>query len=114
MRAFTVLLFCLSIAFQGMVGTHVFEEPCPIEQGMHAGVMGDSGGAGDCCNDAETAAKTGKLCKTGQQCSLSQVFTLASRQLPDQRPLAITPRVAGKLFSPSFNLSDIWRPPSLS
>ena len=114
MRAFTVFLFCLSIAFQSTAGTHVFDKPCPIEQGMYAGMMDDSGGVGDCCNDAETAAKTGKLCKTGLECSLSQVFIVVPRQSPDQKPVATTPLVAGSLFLPSFNPHDIWRPPTLS
>lgn len=114
MRAFTIFILCLMAAFQGNVSAMELKEPCPMEQGMHGGVMDDFGGASDCCNDAETAAKTGKLCKTGQECSLSQLFPLISRQLPNQIPLATTPRVAGKLSSPSFNLPDIWRPPTLS
>lgn len=118
MRAFTVFLFCLSIAFQGISSTHVFDKPCPMEQdmeqGMYPGMMGNSGGASDCCNDAETAAKTGKLCKTGQECSLSQVFIVVPSQSPDQKPLATTPIVASNLFHPLFNPSDIWRPPTFS
>lgn len=30
----------------------------------------------DCCNDAETAAKTGKSCKADQNCSISNVVIL--------------------------------------
>lgn len=114
MRAFTIFALCLLVVFQGNFSAVVLKEPCPMEQGMHAAMMDDSGGAGDCCNDAETAAKTGKVCKTGQECSLSQMFTLISHQLPAQRPLATTPKVACTVSSPSVNLPDIWRPPTLS
>jgi hypothetical protein len=111
MRALTVFLFCLSIALQGVASTRVLDQPCPMAQGMvHAGMMDP---ADDCCNDAETAAATGKLCKTGEECNLFQVFTIVSLQPPGQIPVATRHPAAGRHVSPSLKPSEIWRPPTL-
>ena len=71
-------------------------------------------GRHECCNDAETSAKTGKLCKAGQECNLSQLFTVVSLRPPGHQPVAALPVSPGNPFPPSFNPSDIWRPPALS
>ena len=113
MRAFTALMIFFMVAFQSNVDARVVKQPCAMEQGMQA-EMHDSAATRDCCNDEETAAKTGNLCKTGQECNLPHTFTLVSLQAPVQAPVATPVVPAGNLFSPSFNPPDIWRPPTFS
>ncbi len=66
-----------------------------------------------CCNDAETYEKTGKSCKTGEQCQ-------SALQYPAYTPIANLATFAQQLqflpvtrFIPSFDPSNIWRPPAL-
>jgi hypothetical protein len=112
MRIFIVLLLLLSVAFQSIAATHVFEPPCPMEADMHSGMMADTGTPGDCCNDADTAAKTGKLCKNAQNCSPSQVFTLASFTALVDVPFSALPAPMANDFAPPPTPGDIWRPPA--
>lgn len=73
----------------------------------------DVAGERGCCNDAETAKKTGQLCKTGQTCSSSSSGLLPSLHLL-LVPFApvVPPTVA--LAIPTFYPLDLWRPPILS
>lgn len=68
----------------------------------------------DCCNDADTVAKTGKLCKTGQECSAGGIGLIASF-----RTASFTPEHPLRIDSPARPIFDaapagIWRPPTLS
>jgi hypothetical protein len=113
MRAFLVLLLGLAVAFHGNANAHVFKQPCPMEQG--AGIAMDmSGATGDCCNDADTAARTGKLCKTGQSCSVPVVFAVASLPLPELIPASSCLVPTASLITLSFDHVAVWRPPTLS
>lgn len=113
MRAFLTFLLCFALALHGNANAHVFKQPCPMEQGAPI-AMDMSGAAGDCCNDADTAAKTGKLCKTGQTCSVPVVFAIASLPLPE--PIVATSCLVptARLVTLSFDLVAVWRPPTLS
>lgn len=114
MRAFLAFFLCLTVAFQGIANAHVFKHPCPMEQGAQVMMMDALDGADDCCNDAETAAKTGKLCKTGQAGNLSSPFAVTSFQAPMQLPVS-SPLVPMAKFTPlSFDPSGVWRPPTIS
>ncbi|HSG93268.1 MAG TPA: hypothetical protein VK999_06090 [Methylotenera sp.] len=68
----------------------------------------------DCCNDAETAAKTGESCKPGQDCSISNVVILFS--VPSWNLVSTDRRFAQVRikFVPSLAPTDLWRPPTLS
>lgn len=113
MRVFLTFLLCFALALHGNANAHVFKQPCPMEQGAPI-AMDMSGSAGDCCNDADTAAKTGKLCKTGQTCSVPAAFATAS--LPLQEPIlgssCLVP--TARLVTLSFDPPAVWRPPTLS
>ena len=113
MRAFLTFLLCFALALHGNANAHVFKQPCPMEQGASI-EMDMSGADGDCCNDADTAAKTGKLCKTGQSCSVPVVFVTAS--LPLQEPILGSPCLipTARLVTASFDPPALWRPPTLS
>jgi len=71
--------------------------------------------AEDCCNDAETAAMTDELCKTGSQCSSSGACVLPLFHARLALPVATaTPLPALVALIPSIDPSGVWRPPSLS
>lgn len=114
MRAFIAFLLCLTVAFQGIANAHVFKQPCPMEQGTQAVMLDASAATQDCCNDADTAAKTGKPCKSGQECNLSHACTVALLQAPTQAPASLGLVPTADLITPSFDPSGVWRPPTSS
>lgn len=68
----------------------------------------------DCCNDADTFAKTGKLCKTGQECSAGGIGLIAS--FPTASFTPVHPHRIDSPARPIFDATPagIWRPPTLS
>jgi hypothetical protein len=109
-------LLCLGVSFQGFASVTTFNTHCPM---MQAGVESADDAAmqadmhQDCCTDAETFAKTGKLCKTDLPCqSLSQLpLTTYSLILfaPTAEPaVPILNRVI-RTREPT----PVWRPPAL-
>ena len=114
MRALLALLLCLTIAFQAIAGAHAFAMPCPMALGKQDVTVQVSVLTDDCCNDAETAAKTGKLCKTGQACNLSFSFAVTSVHAPTQAPASSCFVTGAMLTMPSVGHSGIWRPPTFS
>ena len=111
LRVFLFLLLSIALPVQGYAQFVVPKMPCPMEQmakmdGAEAAAMHD------CCNDAETAAKTGKPCKSAQPCQSAGQFLLFSALgvLPqDQAPSVRFPHLADILFS--FEPAATWRPP---
>ena len=114
MRAFMAFLLCLTIAFQGIANAHAFEQPCPMEQGTHAVMLDAPAVAHDCFNDADTAAKTGKLCKSGQECSVSHAFAVSPLTVASHAPASCRIATTADLAPPSFDPSAVWRPPTSS
>lgn len=118
-RLFLLMLLCLAVPLQGIANVHMLSAPCPMEQSdpmaqkmqmadMDAQAMADH----DCCNDAETVAKTGKMCKMGQDCPVSALYPAslaASLSLP-VAPAAVHPSLV--LSVRSFDASSVWRPPA--
>lgn len=71
----------------------------------------DNAGHG-CCNDAATFAKTGKPCKTGQQCLSVGVFMAFAPQAASL-PAPGSQRIpATGFFAHTFDPSSVWRPPT--
>lgn len=114
MRAFLSFLLCLALAFQGVAGAHAFEQPCPMEQEMQVEALDAVAAADDCCNDADTAGRTGEPCKSGQECSVSHAFAVASLTLADHAPAAGRIAPSANRHPPSFDPSAVWRPPIIS
>jgi hypothetical protein len=116
MRVFLALLLCFIVAFQGSVSAYAFQMPCPMDHagGQTASVDESAQAAEDCCNDAETASKTGKLCKTDIPCSSASACVLPSfhAHLPSAQASAPVPALTALIVS--FDPSGVWRPPSLS
>ncbi|HEY9147044.1 hypothetical protein [Thiobacillus sp.] len=75
--------------------------------------MTGAGAMHDCCNDAKTAAKTGKPCKSAQPCqSAGQILPISELDvLPQDIALAVRfPRFADITFT--FDPAATWRPPT--
>ena len=111
MRTVAVFLLCLFIALQGNAKVHEFQKPCPME---HKAGSDFSEKTGDCCNDAETVAKTGKLCKTVDTCSSSGASLCLSSPLGRCIPqrFDLTPQIQSQ--HASADLLGVWRPPTSS
>jgi hypothetical protein len=117
MRGLVLILLCLALALQGPVQARVVKTPCPMDQSEHAVAM-DAGATlpmqDDCCNDADTFAKTGKPCKTGQECQASNPGLLVRpAQFPVAQP-AYQPVLVVERFAPPDRPASVWRPPALN
>lgn len=113
MRTLLVLILSLSIPLQGFANVFAFKETCPMEQSMKMAQTGTGHVGHDCCNDADTFTKTGKLCKTGQTCPGASVFIVTmplASSLPAPHSLYIS---STELFALSFDSFSVWRPPAL-
>ena len=108
------LFFILAIAvpLQGYASFVVPKVPCPMEPLVMMN-MADADAMHDCCNDAETAAKTGKLCKSGQSCQSAGHF-LPFLEVDYAPHVLVTsvryPQIADDLLS--FDPAATWRPPA--
>ena len=111
-RLLLCLLLCLAIPVQGIAGIIAFNTLCPMQHPAMARAV-DASELPPCCNDADTFAKTGKACKTGQQCQ-STSSQYPSSVLVIQAPLVVQPLWLARLalFAPSFDPSGVWRPPA--
>jgi hypothetical protein len=107
MRALLVFWMCLVIALSGNAGARLIEPPCNMAQAM---AMADN--ADDCCNDAETQAHTGQLCKTGQACPSASLTGFTGLQLRGAVPAASAPVASAPPFALSTDPTGVWRPPT--
>jgi len=114
MRALVSLLLGFTVAFQSIAVAHVFKPPCPMERGTQEVTLGGLAATADCCNDADMQAKTGKPCKAGQACNLSNAWAVTSLQAPMQVAASFRVVPAAVLIMPPFDPSGVWRPPTLS
>ncbi len=112
LRVFLFMLLSVALPLQGYASFSVPKPSCPMEQ-MGVMDMADTDAMHDCCNDAETAAKTGKPCKTAQPCqSVVQFLPFSGLDILSQE-LATSvrfPHLADVLFS--FDPAATWRPPA--
>ena len=111
MRALLVFWMCLAFTFQGLAGTRIFEPTCPMQPDM-ASVMTMADARGDCCNDAETAASTGQLCKIGQVCPSPFATGITGLSLASSATAASAPDATALAFALSTDPSGVWRPPT--
>jgi hypothetical protein len=115
MRAFGLIILCLSLALQGPVQARMLKKPCPMEQGSQAAAATDATPAqDDCCNDDDTAAKTGKTCKAGHECQSSSACLLVSPSYSSDSPRASQPLRVVERLAPADSPASVWRPPALT
>lgn len=72
LRRFLTLVLCACLALQGAGLALASEAPCPMESDMEAMVLSgelDAADLPDCCNDMQTWAETGHLCKPAIDCA---------------------------------------------
>lgn len=115
MRLIRTLIFfflAMAVPLQGYANFVVPKVPCPMDE-MAMIDMVDADAMHECCNDAETAAKTGKPCKSAQPCqSVGQLLPfLELKVLPQDLASSVRfPRLAGVTFT--FDPAATWRPPA--
>lgn len=115
MRPFLTLLLCACMALQGAGTVLAQETPCPMEAELTAMVVAgelDVEDLPDCCNDMQTWADTGHLCKQGLDCASLVVWA----PLPFQGMVA-TESDSGRAFRPGPSALSAppgapWRPPT--
>jgi hypothetical protein len=113
MRMIMATLVCISLFFQGMASAHAYTPHCPMDD---SGTVMTAGAdrPHDCCHDADTAAKTGKRCKSGQDCQVVHPLILpATVTLSPAPALSLLVPTTEHLF-PSSDPTGVWRPPTLS
>jgi hypothetical protein len=110
------ILICVGLALQAPAARALQKSPCPMEATMQAMLAAgdlDPAGLPDCCNDLQTFAATGHLCKTGADCGASttaawipaqpiSALTVLTSAIPMARP---APPFAAPAAQP-------WRPPA--
>ncbi|MBN8760227.1 hypothetical protein [Thiobacillus sp. 65-1402] len=112
LRVFLFLLLSIAVPLQGYAHFAQPLVPCPMGAAAMMALV-DADAAHDCCEDAETAAKTGKTCKSGQPCQTGgQHFSVYTSGLLPQEPVPATrfPHIAADMFS--FDPAAAWRPPA--
>jgi hypothetical protein len=113
MRIVNLLILCFALAFANVSYAQNHEKNCPMEQNGSMATMNHAD-MPDCCNDAETAAKTGEFCKADQDCSISNVvlfFSVSSWNFASTDRCLARASIA---FVPTLAPTDLWRPPTLS
>jgi hypothetical protein len=115
MRVLSLLVLCLAIGLQSPVQARAAKSPCPMEQSGFPVAADDSMPTqDDCCNDAETVAKTGKLCKTGMECQSSSPCLLVSPSHGYVSEFASQPLLVAERVRPADSPASVWRPPALN
>lgn len=112
LRLILFVLLSLAIPAQGFAQFAPQQTPCPMAREA-TGFSADMGAMHDCCNDAETFAKTGQPCKTVQPCPSPGQFLPFSRieLLPPERAASLRfPPLAETRFS--SDPAATWRPPA--
>jgi hypothetical protein len=115
MRHWIALLLLVSLPLQGMGSAWAAKVPCPMQAEMAEMLAsGESAAADllDCCNDADTFAKTGKACKSGQECGAASLALPARLSPLCAEPPAVEPLVFSMLPAPPGIVALPWRPPA--
>ncbi|MCW5637006.1 MAG: hypothetical protein KIT17_26995 [Rubrivivax sp.] len=114
-RRFVLILVWLGLALQGAAVRAMVDVPCPMEATMQtmlaAGEL-DETDLADCCNDAQTFAATGQLCKSGHDGNASP--TIGLPPAPGSvvaAPASAAPCAAIAAQRPA-PVSLPWRPPA--
>lgn len=115
MRFFIAFLLCLAIPLQGWAAGAGIQAPCPMGDMVAMQAADNSeemAELGDCCNDAATAALTGKLCKTGQECQAPTGWLgTISQPFMQSQPTSVL-LVTGAPMPLRGAPATVWRPPT--
>jgi hypothetical protein len=114
-RRFLTLLLSACLALHSGSLALAGETPCPMEAGMQAMVLAgeiDPDELPDCCNDLQTWAETGDLCKTAVDCQGLVTWAPAPAALAVAKASASDP--PGTLSTAALQAprGAPWRPPT--
>src|SRR3569623_2914636 len=110
-RTFLFILLSVALPIQGYANLALPKRHCPMESATMNKTDADA--MHDCCNDAKTAAKTGKPCKPAQPSqSMGQFFPITEQGvLPQASASSVRfPHFVDITFS--FDPAATWRPPT--
>jgi len=110
LRLCLYLLLCLALPINGMAGTRVQAEPCPMLMQHDDGSMMMASSGGDCHDEHESMPAGGHLCKDGHQCKSGSLFQIAAARPPLLPPGRQVPSLVA-LSPPPFAPEPIWHPP---
>lgn len=113
MRILSLILLCFSLAFANVSYAQSHNVDCPMAQGISMATM-DYADMPDCCNDAETAAKSGESCKAEQGCSIPNLIIFPSIPSWNFVSAGMSSTLTNIPFEPNLAPNDLWRPPTLS
>jgi len=91
------------------------ESRCPMETAMMAMALAgdlDSADLSDCCNDLQTWAETGHLCKSGIDCPVFTAWLSASVARDVHAAPSSGIHGAPHILVPTGPSGSPWRPPS--
>ena len=115
-RRIVFVLVCLGLALQGQAVRALEKVPCPMEattQAMLAtGDLDPADLAADCCNDPQTFAATGHLCKSSADCNAPPAMALLTAQHTAGAAEASAAPQAGPTSARSALTATPWRPPA--
>ena len=89
----------------------VTETSCPAKNTALT-VAADTAQDHDCCNNADTVAKTGKLCKTQQDCQPTSLGLINQIESPLPAGVGAEKISPPNAFALAFDPSATWRPPT--
>lgn len=110
-----LVLLCACLALQGGGLVLASEAPCPMEAEMIAMVQAgdlDPADLPDCCNDLQTWAETGQLCKTGLDCQGLVAWAPAPVTASVGSPPSSGPPPALNARATRAPPGATWRPPA--
>lgn len=109
------LLLCVCLALQGASVASASDSPCPMEAEMKAMVLAgdlDPADLSDCCNDMQTWAETGHLCKSGADCQVFATWAPAPSTSGLKAAPSTGPPGALEASCSTVHPGTPWRPPS--
>lgn len=115
MRRWIALLLLVALPLQGLAAAWATKAPCPMEAQLAEMLASGELAAADlpdCCNDADTFAKTGKACKSGQECSVGSFAMPVSLLSLHSPPPTIEPVARLMAAMPPDIVALPWRPPA--
>lgn len=112
LRVLLLGLLCFAISIQGFARNGMAENPCPMLQSDAAATTMSAAADHDCCDDADAFAKTGKACKTGQECPAAGIALIPSVQTASFALVAPVRLVSRTPAMIDFAPPGVWRPPS--
>ena len=116
-RRLMVCFLLMTVPFQGMAVMVEVKTPCPMTDMMGESLATDGLATsaavtkGKCCLDDETVARTGELCKTGQECHSGQLMLIGSTSITTLSVAGASPQGTPQLNYSPHPLASIWRPP---